>query len=412
MNKFVCTHPWTHFEVNNPNGDVTMCCDNNTVLGNVNTDSLDEIWNGDGFQEIRRRMRDDGAHQICPHTCPVLNGFKTYQNLDWHDSMKPGSAAKKNAEQNDEEFKLGALVLKSMPRWMRFAYSYACNLDCYHCYQRDDATQNEKLPDTFLESVYYHSDKYQVIYFFGGEPFLYKPMTKMMADINLDDDCRYFLISNATLFTDDTISMLSEKNIGHFAISLDAATELSFDLLRIRGAKTSWDEVLHNVGRIAEMKRKKGFTFSISMTLNSVNFDEIERFIDLGISFDAEPLVMLVANPYETFEFQKDFLKFDSAKFDIMYDQIDRALEKVESRQFRESGLALQSLKRALKLHQRRENSLAYYSIKKGLRRIYRALPPPAQAPLRRYIIVPLNPFTLSEKISNFLGSGKDLSSR
>ena len=28
MSKFVCKHPWTHFEVNNPNGSVMMCCNN------------------------------------------------------------------------------------------------------------------------------------------------------------------------------------------------------------------------------------------------------------------------------------------------------------------------------------------------------------------------------------------------
>ena len=61
MKKFVCKHPWSHFEVNNPNGDVTMCCNNNTVLGNVNKNSIEEIWNGKGFLESRERMRDEGA---------------------------------------------------------------------------------------------------------------------------------------------------------------------------------------------------------------------------------------------------------------------------------------------------------------------------------------------------------------
>ena len=70
MKKFVCKHPWSHFEVNNPNGDVTMCCNNNTVLGNVNEGTIDEIWNGEGFQAARARMRDEGAYAMCPHTCP------------------------------------------------------------------------------------------------------------------------------------------------------------------------------------------------------------------------------------------------------------------------------------------------------------------------------------------------------
>src|SRR5205814_7213686 len=102
MKKFVCDHPWTHFEVNNPNGDVTMCCDNNKVLGNVHENTLEEIWNGKAYQEIRQRMRDEGAHVICPHTCPVLQGGKTWQNLDWYDKLKEKGPARENAVLNEK----------------------------------------------------------------------------------------------------------------------------------------------------------------------------------------------------------------------------------------------------------------------------------------------------------------------
>ncbi len=41
--KLLCDYPFTHFEVNNPNGDVTFCCNHNMVLGNVNNNSVEEI---------------------------------------------------------------------------------------------------------------------------------------------------------------------------------------------------------------------------------------------------------------------------------------------------------------------------------------------------------------------------------
>ena len=53
-----------------------MCCNNDTVLGNVNEDSIAKIWNGEKFSRIRERMIDEGAHAFCPHTCPVLQGGK------------------------------------------------------------------------------------------------------------------------------------------------------------------------------------------------------------------------------------------------------------------------------------------------------------------------------------------------
>ncbi len=78
---------------------------------------------------------------------------------------------------------------------------------------------------------------------------------KMMETINVDPECRYFLISNATLFSENVEKMLETKNIGHFAISLDAATEESFNILRLKDAKSSWLEVLENVEKIAQMKK-------------------------------------------------------------------------------------------------------------------------------------------------------------
>ena len=49
-------------------------------------------------------MREEGAHSICPHTCPVLNGFKSYQAMDWYDQMEANSPARINAELNEKEF--------------------------------------------------------------------------------------------------------------------------------------------------------------------------------------------------------------------------------------------------------------------------------------------------------------------
>ena len=55
MEKFICKHPWSHFEINNPNGDVTMCCNNNTVLGNVNQNTVMDIWNGEKLMSKDRQ---------------------------------------------------------------------------------------------------------------------------------------------------------------------------------------------------------------------------------------------------------------------------------------------------------------------------------------------------------------------
>ncbi len=386
MTKFICHHPWTHFEVNNPNGNVTMCCDNSTVLGNVNRGTIEEIWNGPGYQDIRARMRDEGAHALCPHSCPVLHGLKKYQNLEWHSDLPPGSVAKKNAERNDEEFTKGVTVLDSKPRWMRYAYSYKCNLDCYHCYQRDDALLNDTLPDSFMTQVNELAPYYQVILFFGGEPFLYKPVLKMMEEIEVESGCKFFMITNGTLLTDRMFENLEGRNIGLFAVSLDAASAGIFDVLRVRGRTASWTTLMGNLKRIAELHRRKGFAFQISMTVNTVNCTQIEEFVDLGLSVGAEPLLLLVSNPDETAEFQKRYLCFSAQQLSDIDLQIARSLEKVRTRGMKEAEAGLIRLRSMLRDHRRRANSVAAFQMRRIARTVFHWLPGPVQYRIRHYL--------------------------
>jgi len=386
MEKFVCRHPWAHFEVNNPNGNVTMCCNNDTVLGNVNEESIADIWNGEKFTRMRKRMIEEGAHAFCPHTCPVLQGGKKYENLDWYQELDPEGPIRENAELNEKEYAERMTALESKPRWVRFTYSYACNLDCYHCYQREDATLRDKLPQKFMEQLPDYVETAQILYPFGGEPFFFSPVIDFLERHNSNTETRFFLITNATLLTDKVFEILNRLPISTMAISLDATNALSFDLLRVRGRNAAWNQVLENLERLSELKNRKGFEFTVSMTLNSVNALEIEEFVDLALSYDAEPIIMLVANPYETGEFQKKFLTFTDAQFAEMEAQINRSLPKVQDRGFDDATLYLEQLAIRLKMHREGDNDPFHFATKKAARKVFRRLPEQVQDPLRRVV--------------------------
>jgi MoaA/NifB/PqqE/SkfB family radical SAM enzyme len=386
LKKFICKHPWTHFEVNNPNGDVTMCCNNDTVLGNVNDDTIADIWNGDKFSRIRKRMVEEGAHAFCPHTCPVLQGGKKYENLDWYKDLDPEGPIRDNAEKNEQEYQAQKTVLETKPRWVRFTYSYACNLDCYHCYQREDATQRLKLSTEFMDQLPEYVETAQIVYPFGGEPFFFSPVIDFLASHNTNTETRFLLITNATLLTDKVFEILERIPISTMAASLDAANAKSFDALRVRGRNANWDQVVTNLGRIADLRKRKDFEFTVSMTLNSVNALEIEDFVDLALGFDAEPLIMLVANPYETTDFQRKFLLFTPPQFDEMEAQISRSLVKVRKKALQDAEIYLEQLLIRLKEHRRGDNDPVRYATNKVARTVFRRLPEQVQDPLRRVV--------------------------
>lgn len=386
MKKFVCKHPWSHFEVNNPNGDVTMCCNNDMVLGNVNENTIEKIWNGEAFVTNRKRMRDEGAYAMCPHTCPVLQGGKKYENMDWYDELSEDGEQRLNAEKNEAEFAVGTLSLQSAPRWLRFTYSYACNLDCYHCYQREDAKMRIKLPEGFMKELPEYASKAQVVMPFGGEPFYFKPVVKFLEDHNANLETRFYFITNATLLTDKIYSTIDRLPITCMAASLDAATAESFDTLRVRGKNANWQTVIDNLERLRQMKARKDFTFTISMTLNTVNCEEIEQFVDLALSYDAEPLILLVANPYQEIGFQKEFLIFTRPQFDAMFQAIERALPKVRARGFEDAEVFLNQLRRVLRQHRDIDNNPAMFRAKNVARKAFHALPEQLQIPIRKVV--------------------------
>ncbi len=386
MKPFVCKHPWSHFEVNNPNGDVTMCCNNNTVLGNVNEAPITEIWNGEEFQASRRRMLEEGAHVMCPHTCPVLQGGKKYENLDWFTDLSEDGEPRLNAELNEREFAASKTVLSSVPRWLRFTYSYACNLDCYHCYQREDAKMRVKLPDRFMAEMPDFAGRAQIVMPFGGEPFYFKPVLEFLDKHNANLETRFYFITNATLLTDRVYKTLNRLPINVMAASLDGASAETFEALRVRGRNADWKTVTGNLHRLKDLKERKGFTFTLSMTLNAVNSHEIESFVDLALSYDAEPLILLVANPYQEVAFQNRYLTFSPAQFEDMFAAIERSLPKVRDRGFEDAEIYLEQLQRILKLHRSTDNNPARFRAKKVARKAFHFLPEQLQAPLRKAV--------------------------
>ena len=52
----ICVLPWLHLNVN-PSGSVSHCCVNSSfIVGNLSSQSLSDIWNGEPMKLIRKQM--------------------------------------------------------------------------------------------------------------------------------------------------------------------------------------------------------------------------------------------------------------------------------------------------------------------------------------------------------------------
>ena len=63
--QYTCRFLWNELFVA-VNGDVTPCCiQGRPVVGNVFKENLDQVWNGEGMREMRRRLRDGDPVDCC-----------------------------------------------------------------------------------------------------------------------------------------------------------------------------------------------------------------------------------------------------------------------------------------------------------------------------------------------------------
>ncbi len=74
-----CLAPWTLFYLKS-NGNAQLCCVMDKALGNVYGTSFEDVWNGPGYREARRRLSGQGK----PYSdCRTCNDFLRYHYLDW-----------------------------------------------------------------------------------------------------------------------------------------------------------------------------------------------------------------------------------------------------------------------------------------------------------------------------------------
>jgi len=316
--KKICYCPWTHFEVSNPNGDVTMCPDNPTILGNINKESILEIWNGKPYRRMRKAMFELGGEKLCSPNCLLLNGMKDNQSFSWYSGLPKDTDAYKNAVLNEAEILSGRESLDSFPRWMKFAISLKCNFRCYHCCQEGDRNIfNGMLSEDFIKEMKKYYQYYQNLFIFGGEPTIFPQFKDILKTSAVNPDLRFGMITNASNI-DRYLEEIGAIKWSYFAISLDAASEETYKKLR---HPKMWNKVMSNIEALSKLGAEKNFRAHISMTVNSVNCHEIYSFVKFCSNLNAIPEINIVSNVAGV-AFQLKYLWFGERQRRMVLNQI------------------------------------------------------------------------------------------
>ena len=188
-NEFFCMSPWTHLNTN-PNGDVITCCLSPTteVLGNLNNNSIIEIWNSEKIKNLRINMLNNlPSENICNRCYSKEKDGFTSLRTSFNDKY-----AEKFEDVVASTLPDGTVEKFNLVHW-DFRLSNICNLKCRTCgpgfssqwtqdwnklYSNGDnkfpalIQINQNSMKNLLSVILDNIDKVQSIHFAGGEPLI------------------------------------------------------------------------------------------------------------------------------------------------------------------------------------------------------------------------------------------------
>lgn len=268
-----CSAPFERFETL-VDGTVAPCCSLRTPLrlGNLERDSLDEIWNGKSAQAMRESVWD-GSFRFCnKQLCPLI----------LEDRLPQREQVAKDRRQSLVEGRLTKLDF--LPTMLLLAHDPTCNLACPSCRDRVVvADDNQKKRWDIVERQVFQpllaqvSEQSVSVHISGqGDPWSsphYRSLLRTIADG--DFNLVLHLHTNALLMSEAKWKEYEglEKYRLTVDVSIDACTPWVYEVLRRPGKWERLDENLRFIGRLHE--RGVFEEYQINATIQVDNYHQM-----------------------------------------------------------------------------------------------------------------------------------------
>ncbi len=166
-----------------------------------------------------------------------------------------------------------------------------CNLECGFCYQgyRNDTTKST-LGIEDLENIFenFKKNKLDALLLSTSEPLLFKNYDKVLEMASKANIMDQFLFTNGTLLNEKNSNIILNSSLTRLFISIDAATESTYDKVRIPVNKkllntdrlSKIEENVKNFVKLRNSKRKKIPLVRVSFVAVDKNIHEMNEFVE------------------------------------------------------------------------------------------------------------------------------------
>ncbi|MBE7443827.1 MAG: SPASM domain-containing protein [Planctomycetia bacterium] len=329
--RLFCSKPFKWFEITHLNkiGEVFLCCPAwlDTSIGNLQDQSVEEIWNGEKAQEIRRSILDVSFKYCNRSRCAFL--------------QTESGPVEKIEDVKDKDLKAALekdlTILPYGPRQIICTYDRSCNLSCPSCrtgtiverknkkqiLKIQSRIQNEALKNAYYLHITGSGDPF-------GSPFFRKWLQTMKRE-DIQNVETIYLQTNAQLWTPKmwrTIAKDIQQLIKSADISIDAASPETYEINRRGG---SFKKLLENLEFISALRKNGPLEWiGISMVVQENNFREMPDFVRLGKRFNFDTVYFSQLVNYGTYseeEYRNRAIHFPahprhSEFIDILKDEI------------------------------------------------------------------------------------------
>jgi len=272
MSNFYCAAPWRGLHIN-VRGDVKTCCAGNpNMLGNLNSQGIEEILNGDKLKEIRTAIRQGHSHDYCSN-CTDRESHGGDSERSWHNSV------------NSEFDYTNSGLEYEYPTIIDVRWNKTCNLSCNYCNPKESSKWAElkKISIPAKNKNYYHDvcdfiekhpDEIKEVALVGGEPLLL-PENERFLDV-IPNDCVITIITNLSNPLEDNRifkKLIQRQRVG-WSISFDNIGD-RFEYVRYG---SNWNQMLYNLDLIQSLIKDNGHWGGIHAVYNLYNATRLCEF--------------------------------------------------------------------------------------------------------------------------------------
>jgi MoaA/NifB/PqqE/SkfB family radical SAM enzyme len=289
-----CSNPFDKVETH-ARGEVYFCCPAwlPVPIGNLETQSADEIWNSKAARDIRGSILD-GSYRYCSRMhCPKL----TAQSLPKSSSVTNGEHRSFIAD--------GRTELGRGPKRLVLNHDRSCNLSCPSCRtkvivaRKAEQEQMNEMARRVLKPLIANARKIHITA--GGDAFGSAHYREVLRSIGRERPAhlQVDLQTNGLLMASSWDELGLDGLVDRVYVSIDATRASTYEVVRRGG---NFERLLENLAFAAEKRRAGHINYiRLDFVVQTLNFWEMPEAVELVERFGFDGLKFQMIRSWNTY---------------------------------------------------------------------------------------------------------------